>query len=488
MLLKKLNLIVALGFLVTGCSAQTGEKIADSTQKKIQLVEKNLVGMISTEGTPLWTIQERMAHYKVNGVSIAVIRNYKVEWAKAYGYADVAEKRPVTTSTLFQAASISKSLNGVGILKLAQDGKLDLDKDINQYLTSWKFPYDSVAKGKIINTKNLLSHTAGLTVHGFGGYDIKDPLPTVVQILNGTKPANSDPVRSMFEPGLRSEYSGGGTTITQLMVTDITHQPYDKYMYEQVLKPMGMTGSSYTQPPAKAKAGLLATAYRGDGTQLEGKYHIYPEEAPAGLWTNPTDLAKYIIETQLALEGKSSKVLNQAYTKLRLTPYGDKSAALGVFIDDLDGVKYFQHGGANEGFRCQYEGSLEGGNGVVVMVNSDEGAIMNEIINSVAKVYGFKGLYHSKVFKNVTVDAATLQTYVGKYEMMPGKLLTITREGDKLYGQADGQSKLELFAEAQDKFYLKVAPVEVEFLKDDKGKTIICRIYQGGTHDAKRVE
>ena len=166
----------------------------------------------------------------------------------------------------------------------------------------------------------------------------------------------------------------------------------------------------------------------------------------------------------------------------------DKSAALGVFINDFEGTKYFEHGGANEGFRCQYFGSLEGGNGVVVMVNSDEGSINNEIINSVAKVYNFKGLYHSKVYKEVAVDSAVLNTYVGKYEMRPGFNLMITREGNRLYGQATGQGKLDLFAEAQNKFFLKTVPVEIEFIKNEKGEVITCRIYQGGVNDAKKIE
>ncbi|MFD0766031.1 serine hydrolase [Mucilaginibacter lutimaris] len=479
-------LLLLLMTATSFANAQTSAN--DTIQKNIRLVENNLVGPIRVEGEPSWSIQERMEHYKLNGVSVAVIRNYKMEWAKAYGWADAAKKIPATNKTLFQAASISKSLNGVGILKLVQDGKLDQDKDINQYLTTWKFPYDTVAKGKIINIKNLLSHTAGTNVHGFEGYNNKDSVPTIVQILNGTKPANSDPIRSMFAPGLRSEYSGGGITISQLILMDITHQPYDKYMYQNVLKPMGMTGSTYQQPPVDTKPELLAKGYRGNGSEMKSKYNIYPEQAAAGLWTNPTDLSKYIIETQLALQGKSGKALNQANTKLRLTPYMDKSAALGVFINDMDGTKYFEHGGANEGFRCQYYGSLEGGNGVVVMVNSDDGGIMNEIINSVAKVYNFKGLYHSKVYKEVAVDSAVLQTYVGKYEMNPGRILYITREGNKLFGQATGQGKLDLFAETQNKFFLKTVPVEIEFIKNEKGQVITCRIYQGGAHDAKKIE
>jgi len=336
------------------------------------------------------SLKERMAYYRVHGLSIAVVHNFQIEWARGYGWADEAEKRPVTVHTLFQAASISKSLNGVGLVRLAQEGKIDLYADINTYLRSWKFPYDSLSGGKKISVANLLSHTGGLTVHGFPGYERGLALPTVVQVLNGMPPANTAAVRSMYAPGIKSEYSGGGTTISQLILMDVTGEAYDRWMEEHVLRPTGMTESFYTQPAPFSKAEVLATAYHADGTAVPGKYHIYPEEAPAGLWTNPTDLCKYIIETQLSLAGRSVNVLDAAHTKLRLTPYVDRSAALGVFIVRKGDAKWFQHGGANEGFRCQYWGSVDTGEGVVVMVNSDNGGILNEVIARVAAVYGWK--------------------------------------------------------------------------------------------------
>jgi CubicO group peptidase (beta-lactamase class C family) len=469
-------------FIGTAASAQT----ADSA--KIKEVEKNLVGMIQMDGEGPWTVRERMEHYHIKALSVAVVENYKIAWAKAYGWADDSLKVPATTQTLFQAASISKSLNGVGVMKLVQDKKIDLYADINNYLTSWKFPYDSLSKGKKISMANLLSHTAGLTVHGFEGYTPGKAVPNVVQVLDGKKPANSDPIRSMYEPGLKSEYSGGGITISQLIVMDVTHQPYDKYMYDNVLKPLGMTSSTYQQPPAGTKPSLLATGYRENGKAIPGKYNTYPEEAAAGLWTNPTDLSKYIIETQLALQGKSHKVLDQATTKLRLTPYIDKSAAMGVFIANLDSNKYFNHNGANEGFRSDYTGSMEGGNGVVVMVNSDDGGIINEVVNSVAKVYGFKGLYHVLIRHSATVADTVLQTYTGDYELGPKFILTVTREGNHLYGQPTGQGKQELFPESQTKFFIKGAPVEIEFVKDEKGKVVKLMVYQNGIHDAPKVK
>lgn len=209
----------------------------------------------------------------------------------------------MTSHTLFQAASISKSLNAVGVLKLAQDKKLDLFADKNTYLKNWKFPSDSLSKGMKINIANLLSHTAGLNLHGFEGYEKGTNLPTIVQILDGAKPANSPAVRSMYEPGKKSEYSGGGTTISQLIVTDITYKQYADYMEHNVLKPLGMSSSTFLQPPININYLLLATGYDGNGKEIPGKYHIYLKQARAGLWTNPTDLAKYIVDTQLAYQG-----------------------------------------------------------------------------------------------------------------------------------------------------------------------------------------
>jgi CubicO group peptidase (beta-lactamase class C family) len=207
-----LTCVLVLGLLMPGCGQQP-KKTTTDIPSRIAAVEK---GLFKKGETTTWTLSERMAFYKIKGVSIAVISHYQVEWVKAYGWANEDAKTPVTPQTLFQAASISKSLNAVGVLKLVQARRLDLNTDINQYLKSWKFPYDSVAKNKKITLNELLSHTAGLSVHGFAGYQRGMPVPTIVQILDGLPPANSAPIRSMFEPGLRSEYSGGGSPFHSL--------------------------------------------------------------------------------------------------------------------------------------------------------------------------------------------------------------------------------------------------------------------------------
>ncbi|MGH2648894.1 MAG: serine hydrolase, partial [Ginsengibacter sp.] len=320
------------------------------------------------------------------------------------------------------------------------------------------------------------------------GYERGDTIPTIEQILDGKRPANSPPVRSMFEPGLRSEYSGGGITISQLIVTDITGEPYATYMQKNVLDPLSMTMSSYMQPPAKSEEKFLATAYRGDGKEIKGKYHIYPEQAAAGLWTNPTDLSKYIIETQLSLQGKSNKMLNTEMTKLRLTPYIDSSAALGVFILEKGGMKYFSHGGANEGFRSQYYCSFDGGNGVVIMVNSDDGSIINEIINSVATIYKWKDFYTPTVRKAIPVTASMLDAYTGRY-VLNKDTVTITSDNGKTVLRVSNGEAYGLYFSTEVDFFSPELPVDLKFEKDSTGK--VTDIYfknQGGEFRAMRLQ
>jgi len=190
-------------------------------------------------------------------------------------------------------------------------------------------------------------------------------------------------VRSIFEPGSKFQYSGGGTTISQLILENTTGEKYEDYMLKNVLIPLGMHGSSFNQPPSKDKVNVLATAY-DNGKEVKGKYHIYPEKAAAGLWTNPTDLAHYIIENQLSLSGKSNKILSKELSEKRM------ENNLGIFSSDYKGTKYFAHNGGNYGFVCTYVGSLEEGNGVVVMTNGSNIKLVFEIVTSIASLNQWK--------------------------------------------------------------------------------------------------
>ena len=448
-------------------SAQSQKTYPDSVAKKISNIENAIAGWVQIEGVKsAWTLPERMKYYHINGLSIAVIHNYKLEWAKGYGWADSAHQIPVTTQTLFQAASISKSLNAVGVLKLAQENKLNIHDDINTWLKSWHLPANNFTAGKKVTVYNLLNHTAGFNVHGFPGYEKNDPLPTIIQILNGEKPANSEPVQFLAEPGTKVEYSGGGIEISQLIITDITHQPYDAYQWDKVLKPLGMTNSFYTQPPPGNKTALLATAYDRDGKEINGKFHIYPEMAAAGLWTNPTDLSRFIIETQLAYEGRSNKVLSQATTREMLTPFKGSDAGLGVFIDSIGDRLYFKHGGANEGFRCQYFGSLTGGDGVVVMVNSDQDIILHDIINGIAQEYNWKNFYKPEKKTVVHVPDDVLQQYTGNY-FSNREQMSVGKNNGKLYLSLNGNAPMQMYFTSNTDFF--VSEIQFNKIRFEKG-------------------
>ena len=478
-----LSILFLIIFFNLQIQAQTSQpQYPAEVEKKINLVENNLSGWVQlTDSVIQFSLHERMGFYKVYGVSIAVIHNYNLEWARGYGMADVAEQRPVNTQTLFQAASISKSLNAVGILKLVQGGRVSLTDDINNYFKNFKFPSDSVANFKKITLGNLLSHTAGLTVHGFAGYKAGDTMPTIFQVLHGQRPANNEAVRSQFAPGFRVEYSGGGITISQLIVMDVTNEAYDKYQWNNVLEPLGMVRSFYTQPPPLNKMALLATGYREDGMEIKGKFHIYPEMAAAGLWTNPTDLSSFIIEMQTAYKGKSDKVLSKNMAHLMLTPYLDNTnAGLGVFIEKKGDRAYFGHGGANEGFRGQYYGSLDGGDGVVVMVNSDNGQIINEIINSVSKIYGWKNFYQPALKTIVQAPVDTLDKYIGEY-VMNDITLSIKRSGNHLYLFQNGNKGLQIFFTSNTNFFLFEVDAEANFIINETGRPTSIKIHQNGS-------
>ena len=443
--MRKIILSIILFHWLTAATAQ--QQYSKAVNEQIARVETTLSGGMVIDGK-LYTLAERMKHYNVAGLSVAVIDNYQIVWAKGYGYADKKENRKVTANTMFEPGSISKSLNAVGILQLVQQGKLDLYQDINQYLVNWKFPYDTVSHGKKITTAQLLSHTAGLNVHGFPGYQRDSAIAGVTDILDGRAPSNTEAVRSFTEPGKEVRYSGGGILITQQILTDLTKQRYEQYMYEQVLRALGMTNSSYHQPPAVSERKNLATGYKSNGDEVPGKYFVYPEKAAAGLWTTPTDIGKYIIEMQQAYLGKSSKVITQEMVKLHTTPVKN-DIAMGTFIQNRNGEIYFDHTASNEGFSGLFIGGLTNGKGAAIFVNSDDATAAFELVNSIALVYNWAGFKKPEEITTVLVNDTITSKYIGEY-IIDGYYSEIKKEKDGLYFWTDGINSKMYFTASTD--------------------------------------
>jgi CubicO group peptidase (beta-lactamase class C family) len=356
-------------------------------EQQIQRIRSGLLPPVLVKGEPvqLTGLSARMEALHVPGVSIAVIHNGKLEWARGFGVTRIGGP-PVTPETLFQAASISKVVTTLAVLNLAQARKLDLDTDVNQYLKTWKLPTSELTRQAKVTLRGLLTHSAGITVHGFAGYEAGVPLPSVVQVLNGEPPANNSPIRVDMTPGLTWRYSGGGYVIAQQVLTDVTGVAFPKLMQDLVLRPLGMKTSSYEQPLSQDLLARAATPYRADGTAVLGGPHVYPELAAAALWTTPSDLARYAIAVQQAFSGKSERVLSAASAHAMLTPVYNRQG-LGLVMGGSAAHKYFNHGGANEGYRC-YLVAYEAEDGAVVMTNSDSGDLLiPEILRTIAHEY-----------------------------------------------------------------------------------------------------
>jgi CubicO group peptidase (beta-lactamase class C family)/predicted transcriptional regulator YdeE len=384
-----LSLILLVGFLGAGILAKDSAKPAQPSAglQRVEQIAVELPG--DRQDQPLrLSLPELMKTFNVPGLSIAVIENYKIVDAKAYGVVAPGSSTPVTTKTLFQAGSISKPVAATGALSLVEQGKLSLDENVNNKLTTWKVPENEFTQTEKVTLRRLMSHTAGLTVHGFPGYGVDAPVPSIVQVLNGEKPANTDPIRVDIVPGTKSRYSGGGVTIEQLMMMDVTGKKFPDLMRALVLDKIGMTDSSYEQPLPPARAAMTAGGAYGDGKPVHGKWHIYPEMAAAGLWTTPTDLAKFAIEVALSKQGKANHILSQKMTQEMLTPVKD-DVGLGLFMEK-DNPGQFGHNGADEGFQALLTMNAETGNGVALMADSDNGiSVMSYVLRRVAKEYAW---------------------------------------------------------------------------------------------------
>ena len=415
-------------------------------------VAASLAPSVQIEGEPAvrWELEERMEHYNVPGISIAVLKGGEVLWARGWGEADVETGGPVTPETLFQAASISTPVAALVALSLVEEGRLELDAPANRFLTRWRLPDNEFTADSAVTLRHLMTHSGGTTVWGFPGYR-KDqefgPGPDVastVQVLAGL--GNTEAVRVFKVPGTSMRYSGGGYTVLEQMVEDATGMSFDEAARERILEPAGLERSTYTQPLPEDRWSEASRGYGADGSQVEGEWHTYPEQAAAGLWTTPTELAELSIHLLGILEGDTTGILSPETMEAVLTPHhpGDpafQNWGLGFSLDGAGEDVRFGHGGANEGFRSRWLVYRDSGDGAVLMTNGDQGsALIGEVLRALGTTYGFPD-FQPEVVAAASLDAEALQEYAGDYEV-PGMA---TEEGDPfLVTMRVGEGVLEL--------------------------------------------
>lgn len=408
-------------------------------------------------------VLEQMAQRKVPGLSLAIVDGGRIAWARGYGVTSPGGTTPVTPTTLFLAGSVSKSVAAMGALRLVENGALTLDGNVNDKLVTWKLPDNGFTATEKVTVARILSHTAGLTVHGFAGYNRTAAVPTVSQVLDGAPPANSPPVRADTVPGERWKYSGGGYTILQVLMEDVTGQPFAPWMQANVLAPFGMTSSTFENPLPqgwwdRAAAGTYT------GRPVEGGWHVYPEMAAAGLWSTASDLARFVIGVQEAFAGTSTPVISQAMTARMLTNVRDNDG-LGVFLEGEGQGLRFMHGGRDEGFDTYMGGFAARGQGLVIMINAnDNSGMMRRILNFVGRQYGWPGIEPALDVTPVPLSVATVKTFAGRYEAGNNNMLTFGMAENQLVTLADG---------LVDRVFVPTGPLQVTSADGDRRFTFV---------------
>ena len=458
-------------------------------KEEIERVQKGLLPAAVVKGSPIrnMTLADRMFAYHVTAVSIAVIHNNAIRWSQGFGTLKVGGA-PVTADTLFQAASISKPVTAVAALRLVQSGKLNLDEDVNHYLKSWKVPTNGFTEQRRVTLRELLTHTAGTTVRGFPGYAAGAAIPTLPQILDGVPPANTPPIRVDIVPGTQFRYSGGGYVVVQQLLVNVTGESFPQLMQQIVLGPVGMTYSTFEQPLPMERRVNAAIPYQATGEDVEGGAHVYPEMAPAGLWTTAGDLARFAIAVQNALAGRTGAILSRELATQMVAPQLGKRGAMFAVGGSLTNP-YFTHSGGNEGFGS-YLVAYESGDGAVVMTNGDGDWAFDltlEIVRSIAQEYGwpdFRPVEHTLS----TLRPDRLEEYVGCYKISSGALVNVTRKGDHLFSQVSDGDYWEMFPDSETQFFSKIADAQITFKLDAGGHTIgmVLRHY-GEDTEAKRL-
>jgi CubicO group peptidase (beta-lactamase class C family) len=458
------QLILLGAFLVTiSCGAANDDGAGEKVEDRIARIERTLEPTFRIKGQDVETfeINERLNELGAPGLSVAFAVGGKIEWARAYGMADADDDRPMSTETMLLAGSISKPVAAIRAHQLVENGTFDLDEDINAYLSSWQVPENEFTISEKVTIRRILNHTAGLSVWGFPGYDIGDEIPSVIEVLDGM--GNTDPVRVYKEPGESWMYSGGGYTVLQLAITDEEGVSFPQTMRENVLDPLDMPNSTFENPLPSEFHAIAATGYRENGTEVEGKWPIYPEMAAAGLWTTPGELIQYATNTQEILQSGNDGVLKSETVASMLTP-GMNDHGLGPVVTE----HHFGHGGADEGFRARLVAWKAKPYAVVIMVNSDNGGIIDELMLAIATEYDLPGIEPTvREVNELPIDQ--LENYRGNYVFeVDDTTCDIELRGSQLVMTAEWlESPMTLLPESETIFFDALNGNLVEFHIDD---------------------
>jgi CubicO group peptidase (beta-lactamase class C family) len=438
---------------------------------------------------PVWsgeeqvgTIQERMAYHQTPGLSLAVIHGGRIAWTRGYGVLEAGRAAPVTPDTIFQACSISKHVAMAGVLRLVAEGVLDLDEDVNRYLTSWQLPPNGPWHPRV-TLRHLLGHTAGLVYTWYRGFRRGAAIPTLHDVLEGRPPANTPPVRVVLLPGTRFRYSGSHYAVIQQVLVDATGTPFPALMRRLVFAPLGMDHSSYDQAYPDERPGAAAVGHYLGGMPVDGKWRVLPEMAGAGLWTTPTDLARLALEIQRAQAGLPTACLPPSLVDQALTPVIDEGFGLGTQLEGDGPARRYGHAGSNIGYTCLATAYVEHGMGAVAMTNGEDGIwVVLELFKAIAREYGWPAYEPRRTA--VPVDQEVDAAYVGAYAPERGPALAVTHAAGGLHLVVAGQAPIALEARSAAEYFTRATNTDVVFSRNEVGEVTHLTLKQEGQETA----
>ena len=389
-LTRTLLLLAALTSGALACSNNTslGARVAD---RPCELTECLRPRYVVGEEMPRYSLEDRMSFYGVPGVAIAVIEDGEVVSVRGFGTKEAGAQDPVDAETVFSLGSVSKVLTAAIALRLHAQGKLDIDAPVEEYLSSWTLPEQETAPESKVTLRMILSHTAGFNVHGFGDFQPGEELPTVLDTLNGEAPAKNEALAFLFEPGTTFKYSGGGYTLAQLVISEVTGMSFQEAARSILFEPLGLSRSTF-ENPLPASHGNIARAHDREGQRaaLPRGWEAMPEMAASGAWLSAADLGRFIAELIGSYRGDGGFLPRELAADM-MTKVAPSQHGLGPRLDGSGQDFIFHHGGANNSYRAWVEGHLATGDGLVVLTNGTRGSgLYTEIRNAVADASGWR--------------------------------------------------------------------------------------------------
>ncbi|MFQ6108609.1 MAG: serine hydrolase [Candidatus Aminicenantales bacterium] len=478
--------IIPCLFILVNC--ETSQSL---TRKRIRAVEKGLIKAVVFESKKMekMRLADRMAYYRVPGVSLAVVDKHKIEWAKGYGVQEAGKEHPVTVHSLFQTGALSQSLSSLAALYLVGRGDIVLDGDVNKALRSWKIPQNRLTSQRNVTLRHLLSHSAGLVPLLFKGYAQDDPIPKLIQVLNGEDPADFSPVLVDSLPGSTVRYSEAGYAVVQQLLVDLEQKPFPEILEEVVLSPLRMSHSSFQDPLPDALREEAVSGHDRQGKPLRGKWQRFPVSAAAGLWTTPSDLALVVIDLIETALGRSQTIIPTQLARTMLTPLEGTYSGLGFSVYDEGDNLHFLQRGEREGFASCVVAYPGRGQGAVIMTNSSNGSfLVDEILRAVSEVYGWPH-FKPAVKALYRLQPSVYAQYEGLYEVNPDYRLKVTHEDYYLVVQPTGQMPTKFFVESQTTFFSTGPYIHIQFIRDADGRVSGLILRQRGTRlEAKKID